>query len=115
MSRTSLKTLIIIALSMVIIVSASQGKLQAAETKKYSYKPVEGYVSDGETAIAIAVAVWTPIYGREQIVDNKPYKAVLKNGIWHVKGSIPHGMLGGVPEAEISKEDGLILRVSHGK
>ncbi len=48
-------------------------------------RPVEGYVPDEETAIAIAMAVWTPIYGKDRIEDKKPYKATLKGGVWHVR------------------------------
>jgi hypothetical protein len=83
---------------------------------RYSYRPEAGYVPDAETAIAIAVAVWTSIYGRKQIESEKPYKAVLIGGTWHVSGSLPAGYdVGGVAEAEIAKEDGRILRVIHGK
>lgn len=78
------------------------------------WKPEEGYVPNEDTAIKIALAVWIPIYGKEHIEGKAPYKAVLKDGIWHVTGSIPLGWKGGVPEAEISKEDGRILKIEHG-
>ena len=87
----------------------------AAEETKHNYTPEAGYVPDAETAIRIALAIWEPIYGRKQIEGQKPYVAVLKNGIWFVNGSLPRGSIGGVAEAEISKSDGRILRVSHGK
>ena len=82
---------------------------------KHNYKPDGGYVPDAATAIAIAVAVWNPIYGEEQIDREKPFTARLESGVWTVSGSLPKGMLGGVAEAEIAKDDGRILRVSHGK
>lgn len=91
------------------------GELKAEEGTKHNYKPASGYVPDGETAITIAVAVWNPIYGKENIEKKKPFKATLKEGIWNVTGSLPTGWMGGVPEAEISKDDGRILRISHGK
>ncbi len=80
-----------------------------------NYKPKDGYVSDKETAIAIAVAVWNPIYGKQKIESEKPYHANLKNGVWTVTGSLPKGAHGGTAVAEISKDDGRILRVIHGK
>src|SRR5712692_447266 len=83
---------------------------------EHNYKPPEGYVPDAATAIKIAIAVWEPIYGQERISQQKPITAVLVNGIWTVEGSLPkQHALGGVAVAEISKEDGRILRVSHGK
>ena len=87
------------------VVSASQA----------NYKPKNGYVPNEETAIAIAVAVWTPIYGKATIAGEKPYKATLKNGVWIVTGSLPEGYVGGTAEASISRDTGCILRVIHSK
>ena len=85
-----------------------------AGDRKESYKPKEGYVPDAETAIKIAVAVWTPIYGAARIEKEKPYQATLYHGIWTIKASL-HNKKGGVAEADIAKDDGRILRVIHGK
>ena len=79
------------------------------------FKPKDGFVPDEKTAIAIAVAVWLPIYGEKQITSEKPFKATLKDGVWHVTGSLPKGWYGGVAEADISKENGRILHVIHGE
>ncbi|BBA33261.1 uncharacterized protein sS8_1301 [Methylocaldum marinum] len=81
----------------------------------HNFKPAQGYVPDAGTAIKIAIAVWEPIYGQEQISQQKPYKAALVNGIWIVEGSLQTNTLGGVAVAEIAKDDGRILRVSHGQ
>jgi hypothetical protein len=72
-------------------------------------------VRDQATAITIAVAAWEPIYGAAHIAGQKPYHATLHQGVWTVTGSIPKGMKGGVAVAEISVEDGRIIRISHGK
>lgn len=90
-------------------------KRQDIQTTKSNYKPKDGYVPDEKTAIAIAIAVWNPIYGKEKIEGEKPFRANLKNGVWMVTGSLPKGMNGGVAEADISKDDGRILRIIHGK
>ena len=87
-----------------------------AETKpKPDNKPKGGYVPDAATAIKIAVAVWTPMYGEEQIASEKPYRATLSNGVWFVEGSLTTNYVGGVAEAEIARDDGRILRVIHGQ
>ena len=83
--------------------------------QEHSYRPAQGLVPDAKTAIAIAVAVWSPIYGDRQIASEKPYVARLTDGKWTVTGSLPKGWLGGTAIAVISKSDGQILRVSHGK
>jgi hypothetical protein len=85
------------------------------EGPKHNVAPDDGYVPTKEVAIKIAVAIWEPIYGADKIADEKPYRATLTEGVWTVKGSLPKGWKGGVALAEISKEDGRIIRVSHGK
>lgn len=96
-----------VLISCVIISHAGES------TKVINYKPAQGYVPDAETAIKVAVAIWTPIYGKEQIEKEKPYKAILKDDVWYVSGSLPEGWLGGVAEAEIAKDSGCILKVYH--
>lgn len=59
--------------------------------------------------------MWSPVFGEKKIADEAPYQAVLKNGVWFVSGSLPQGWKGGVAELEIAKDDGRILRMSHGK
>jgi len=90
-----------------------------AQPVEHSYKPKNGYVSDSVIAIKIAEAVLVSIYGERVINEEKPLKAELKKGIWIVKGTLncPDGNTcrGGVAVIEISKDDGTILRVSHGK
>ena len=77
--------------------------------------PLNGFVPDEKTAIAIAEAVWTHMYGKDRISKERPFKAVLTNDIWTVRGSLPTGHKGGVAVAEISKKSGCIVRVIHGK
>jgi len=103
--------------ALFIVLLAALGALivVGAETAKPKYKPKDGYVPDAKTAIKIAVAIWEPIFGESQIASEKPYRAWLgTNGIWIVVGSLPEGYPGGVAMAEIAKEDGRILNVSHG-
>ncbi len=107
---------IIIAFALLFLFFFSSGKPFAQDFKEPNYKPSAGYVPDEETAIKIAVAVWTPIYGKKQIEKEKPYKAYLMNGVWYVSGSLPKGYIkGGVAEAEIAKSDGRIIKIIHGK
>ena len=84
-------------------------------TAKHNYRPMAGYVPDEVTAIRIAVAVWEPIYGRRTIAREKPYHAVLSDGVWTVEGSMPRLALGGVAVAEVRRSDGCVLRISHGQ
>ena len=48
-----------------------------ASDNKHSYSPEDGFVTNAETAIQIAEAVWLPIYG-SAINDKRPFTAELK-------------------------------------
>ncbi len=89
--------------------------LLLADESKHSFKPKQGFVPDEKTAIAIAVAVWSTIYCEKQIESEKPFHAAIKSGVWHIEGSLPQNVPGGVALAEISKDDAGILRISHTK
>jgi hypothetical protein len=54
------------------------------------------------------------IYGQEVIEKEKPLNVYLADGIWIVTGTL-HSKKGGVAIIEILKDDGRILRVSHGE
>jgi hypothetical protein len=86
-----------------------------AKSPKHNYVPESGYVPDAVTAAKIAEAVWLPIYGKDRIEKQKPFKAELIDETWHISGHLPEQRLGGVAIAEIDKRSGKILRVSHGE
>jgi|SRR5215813_2945085 len=84
---------------------------------QHSYRPEKGYVPDAATAIAIAEAVWLPIYGKKTLDRERPFQAVLKDDVWTVTGTLHSShkdARGGVAVAEISRIDARVLRVSHG-
>ncbi len=80
--------------------------LAAQQGAPHSYVPDSGFVPDPATAIRIAEAVWIPIYGQVQIERERPFRAVLKDGVWTVTGSLPAGRVGGVAVAQIGRRDG---------
>ena len=81
----------------------------------HHYQPPEGVVPDEQTAISIAVAVWSPIYGQDKIAKQEPYQVFLVDGYWVVSGSLSIRKVGGTAKIVIAKEDGRIIDISHGK
>lgn len=100
------------ALAFFCIANAS---VLAADEGKHRFKPAAGVVPDGATAIKIAVAVWEPIYGARNIARQKPYRATLIDGVWTVEGTLAKQRFGGVALVEISKANGRVLRITHGR
>ncbi|MYM84014.1 hypothetical protein GTP44_18915 [Duganella sp. FT50W] len=104
------------SLPATVYVSVATGSDALKETAKMpGFLPKDGMVPDARTAIAIAIAIWTPVYGEKEIAAGKPYQAVLKNGRWTVTGSVPTGWGGGVATAVIAKRDGRVISIYHTK
>lgn len=78
------------------------------------YTPKNGFVPDEATAVRVAEAVLTPIYGETQIASERPFSAQLKGDVWIVSGHLPNAF-GGVAEIRISKRTCQVISVSHGK
>lgn len=83
--------------------------------QEHTYVPEQGFVPDQTIAITLAETILKPIYGEENINRQKPFKAVLKNNIWIVTGTLGEGLMGGVAIIEITKKDAKVVRVIHGK
>lgn len=85
----------------------------------HSYRPKEGYVPSEQTARTIAEAVLVPIYGKDNISRQKPFKTKITGDIWIIEGSTPAdrgiAYLGGSFTIHISKMTGEILLVTHSR
>ena len=107
---------IISTIASLLLITASAVFICNSKKPKPSYEPPDGLVPNGEVAAQIADAIWNPIYGKNVIEAEKPFRVYLENGVWIVRGApLPKGAFGGVAIAEISKKDGKIIRVSHGQ
>lgn len=80
------------------------------------YTPKEGFVPNEFIAIKIAEIILFNLYGKEEIIDQRPYNILLKdNTTWCIEGYLPQNMLGGVVYIEIDKMTGEVLKVLHTK
>ena len=86
-----------------------------ARVQEHNYVPPKGYVPDAETATAVALAVLSPVYGKEKIQKEAPFRTTLVEGVWTVQGSLPPGYHGGTALVKISRKTGAVLRMTHGK
>jgi hypothetical protein len=73
-----------------------------------------GPLTTTEDAIAAATRTLEFAYG-SRVLDQTPFTAELNLGVWHVYGSLPDGVLGGVAEAWIDAETGSVQKVVHGQ
>jgi hypothetical protein len=77
---------------------------------------------DEATAVRIAEKALAKIYGKDKIDSEKPFKAILSDGVWHVGGTLHckdmNGndttvCVGGVAMADVRESDGKVLRTGH--
>ena len=79
------------------------------------YVSRQGFVPDPTTAVLIAEAILTAIYGADEISRQQPFVATEVNSQWLVVGSIKNNEAGGVASIVIDKKDGRIIRVTHSR
>jgi hypothetical protein len=77
--------------------------------------PINGFIPNERTAISVAKAILSPIYGEKQIISERPFHATLKDGTWTVSGSLPPGREGGVAIIRIDQRTGKVISYIHGK
>jgi NTF2 fold immunity protein len=75
--------------------------------------PAQGIIPDEVTAVKVAEAVFTPIFGAEEVAKYSPYHARLAKGLWTVYGTLKPGSRGGTPQMTIQKNDGKVIEVWH--
>jgi hypothetical protein len=92
-----------------------EGEPPPGAQARQSYVPANGFVPTAVVATRIAEAVLTAIYGEPQVQRQLPLTAMLQGDVWVVEGTLPRGSRGGVAHIEISKLDGKILFLSHGR
>ena len=81
-----------------------------------NYKPFyDTLITDREMAIGIAEPILFKIYGKKNIISEKPYECYLIDGYWYISGTLPKNWRGGVFEIIISSKDGKVIKLIHGQ
>jgi hypothetical protein len=77
--------------------------------------PGEIIIKDSLTAINIAEPLLFGIYGKSNIIEQRPYEVHHINHYWLVNGTLPQTMLGGTFLIIIDDKNCKILKIIHGK
>ncbi|RIJ34014.1 NTF2 fold immunity protein [Pontibacter oryzae] len=76
---------------------------------------VEKVIKDKPTAISVAEEMLFSIYGKENIVRQRPYESHLIDGYWVLNGTLPKDWVGGTFLIIINSTDGKVIKLTHGK
>ena len=72
-------------------------------------------IKNSSTAIAMVEPLLFDIFGKDQILSERPYEVYLIDSFWYLSGTIPKGWKGGGFEIILSAKDGKIIRLTHYK
>ena len=87
-----------------------------ALTDKTNYRfQINKAIADKETAVSVAEPILFSIYGKDQIIGEKPYNVALIDGFWILTGTLPDGYVGGTFLIIFSAKDGRVIKLTHGK
>jgi hypothetical protein len=75
----------------------------------------EPIIKDSATAVKVGEPILFGIYGKKNILSEKPYSVSHIDNYWMISGSLPKGWLGGVFLIIIDENDGKVIRITHGK
>ena len=100
--------LVVCCSSCLVFAQSNQCCKQARNTS--SHLPRNAVIPDKGTAARVAEAILLPIYGKDEVAIQKPFRVELKRGVWFVRGRLPQGA-GGNLVVELSKQSGCVLNV----
>lgn len=72
-------------------------------------------ISNSKTAVSVAESILFPIYGKKNIIDQRPYKVNKIDGYWVINGTLSQNKLGGTFLIILNSKDGKVIKLSHGK
>lgn len=83
-----------------------------------SHLPAKGVLATEEAAIKVAETILVDVYG-DAVLQQRPFRAKLDGDFWIIDGTLscPKGSVckGGTAHIELSKKDGQVRKVIHGK
>ncbi len=90
-------------------------EVKKAIADKKNQEPYDIIIKDKQTAIIIAEAIVFNIYGKDQIVSERPYECYLIDYFWYIAGTIPKNWKGGGFEIIISAKNAQVIKLTHYK
>lgn len=98
--------------------SYAEQELKLALTDKSQHNVINNntvIIKDSLTAINVAEPILFSIYGKENVIKQRPYEIYFIDSYWVISGTLPKEYLGGTFLIIIDSRDCKIIRITHGK
>lgn len=76
---------------------------------------VDKVITDKETAITISETILFKIYGKNNIISQRPYEINKIDEYWVLNGTLPQNMEGGTFLIILNSKNGQVIKLTHGK
>jgi NTF2 fold immunity protein len=82
--------------------------------KSFQINPKNALIKDKQTLIKYAEPILFKRYGKEQIIEERPYIIHIKNEVWIMDGTLPAQYTkGGTFHIEIDSKEGKVIKIIH--
>lgn len=98
--------------------SYAEQELKSVLTDKSQHNVIDNktaIIKDSLTAINVAEPILFSIYGKDNIINQRPYEIYFIDSYWVIGGTLPKEYLGGTFLIIIDSRDCKIIRITHGK
>jgi hypothetical protein len=72
-------------------------------------------LKDSMTAVSVAEPILFSIYGKDNVIQQRPYEIYLVDNYWIILGTLPERTLGGTFLIILNAKNSETLRITHGK
>lgn len=96
--------------------SEEQLKTLLSEQTTYQFSgSKETQIKDTLTAVNLAESYLFEIYGRDNIISQRPYEVNFYQNCWILNGTLPREMKGGTFTIILDASNGGVVNITHGK
>jgi hypothetical protein len=98
--------------------SYAQQELKLAFTNKEQQNVIDNksvIIKDSVTAISVAEPILFGLYGKDNIVNQRPYEIYRIDNYWVISGTLSKYQLGGTFLIIINAKDSRVVKITHGK
>jgi NTF2 fold immunity protein len=98
--------------------SYAQQELKLALTDKGLHNVIDNKtitIKESLTAINVAEPILFSIYGKDNIIKQRPYEVYFIDNYWVIAGTLPEDYLGGTFLIIVDATNSKIIRLTHGK
>lgn len=90
-------------------------EIKKSLTDKKSQQVPYTVIPDSATAVAVAESILFKVYGKDEILGEKPYNVDFVDGYWALTGTLPKGYFGGTFVIIMAAKDGRVIKLTHYK